>query len=279
MKSDRVMGYQAGTSWLHRLSATSKLLFFLLTSLTAMLTYDTRLIVAIALFSLWLVKCSGVHWREVRLVFGLMSLFASMNLVMVYLFSPQYGVGLYGQATVWWSGWGNYNLTAQQAFYLLNLFLKYLCTVPLAVVFILTTHPSQFASSLYRIGVPYKIAYAVSLTLRYIPDLQADFQVIKLAQAARGLELSHQASLSARIKGNLQLVTPLIFSSLGRIETIATAMSLRRFGQHKRRTWWCEQKLAWADWLTILAACALWLVMLGLLYLNQGRFYNPWRLG
>ena len=39
----------------------------------------------------------------------------------------------------------------------------------------MTTHPSQFASSLNQIGVPYKIAYSVSLTLRYIPDLQEEF--------------------------------------------------------------------------------------------------------
>ena len=49
-------------------------------------------------------------------------------------------------------------------FYLLNLVLKYFCTVPLAILFLMTTHPSQFASSLNQIGVPYKIAYAVSLT-------------------------------------------------------------------------------------------------------------------
>ena len=50
----------------------------------------------------------------------------------------------------------------------------------------MTTHPSQFASSLNQIGVSYKIAYSVSLTLRYIPDVQEEYQTIKLSQEARG---------------------------------------------------------------------------------------------
>lgn len=58
----------------------------------------------------------------------------------------------------------------------------------------MTTHPSQFASSLNQIGVPYKIAYSVSLTLRYIPDLQEEFFTIKMSQEARGMELSKKAS-------------------------------------------------------------------------------------
>ena len=50
----------------------------------------------------------------------------------------------------------------------------------------MTTHPSQFASSLNQIGVSYKIAYSVSLTLRYIPDVQEEYQTIKLSGSQRG---------------------------------------------------------------------------------------------
>ena len=40
--NNRLVGYHAGTSFLHRLSGASKLLFLLLVSLAAMLSYDTR---------------------------------------------------------------------------------------------------------------------------------------------------------------------------------------------------------------------------------------------
>jgi len=141
----------------------------------------------------------------------------------------------------------------------------------------MTTHPSQFASSLNQIGVPYKIAYSVSLTLRYIPDLQEEFFTIKMSQEARGMELSKKASLMQRIKGNLLIITPLIFSSLERIDTIATAMELRRFGKEKKRTWYSYQALKKGDYLTLLLAALFLVASLLLILQNQGRFYNPWK--
>ena len=140
----------------------------------------------------------------------------------------------------------------------------------------MTTHPSQFASSLNQIGVPYKIAYAVSLTLRYIPDVQEEFYMIRMSQEARGLELSKKAKLIDRIKGNLQIVIPLIFSSLDRIDTVSTAMELRRFGKNKKRTWYTYKVFSKQDVMTIVIAILILAISLALFYINHGRFYNPW---
>ncbi len=141
----------------------------------------------------------------------------------------------------------------------------------------MTTHPSQFASSLNQIGVSYKVAYAVSLTMRYIPDIQEEFYTIRMSQEARGLELSRKGKLMDRIKGNLSLVIPLIFSSLERIDTISTAMELRRFGKNKKRTWYTQQPLQRIDYAVLLFILALVVVTIYLFFVNQGRFYNPWR--
>ena len=235
MKDKQFIGYRPGSGIMYQLSAVSKLLFFLLVSISAMATYDTRMIVAIALFSLLLFRLSHIRIKDIAFVLIFTLIFASLNASLVYLFSPKYGVELYGAETVLIGGLGSYSFTAQQGFYLLNLLLKYLCTVPLAVIFLMTTHPSQFASSLNQIGVSYKIAYAVSLTMRYIPDIQEEYHTIRMSQEARGLELSKKGKLMDRIKGNLALIIPLIFGSLERIDTISTAMELRRFGKNKKR--------------------------------------------
>ncbi len=272
----KIIGYHAGTGFVHSLSGASKLLFFILVSVAAMISYDTRLLLVIAILSLSLFRLSGIRLRDISFV-----------LVFAASFAAQYTDGLSLCAPVWsgylWSnavlldGLGIYNVSLQELFYLFNLCLKYLCTIPLAVIFLMTTHPSQFASSLNQIGIPYKIAYSVSLTLRYIPDLQEEFYLIKMSQEARGLELSSKAKLSQRIKGNLQIIIPLIFSSLERIETIATAMELRRFGKNKKRTWYTYQAFTKLDILVITLSLAFLLISLGLFFVNHGRFYNPWR--
>ncbi|CYU30907.1 energy-coupling factor transporter transmembrane component T family protein [Streptococcus suis] len=277
MSQQKLIGYHPGTGLIHSLSAVSKLLFFLIVSILAMITYDTRLILFIAVFSLALFKMSGIRYKEISLVLILTIIFAAMNALMVHLFAPRYGVELYGADTPLLSGLGVYSLTSQQAFYLVNLLLKYFCTVPLAIIFLMTTHPSQFASSLNQIGVSYKVAYAVSLTMRYIPDIQEEFYTIRMSQEARGLELSRKGRLMDRIKGNLSLVIPLIFSSLERIDTISMAMELRRFGKNKKRTWYTQQPLQRIDYAVLLFILALVVVTIYLFFVNQGRFYNPWR--
>ncbi|MEI4380682.1 energy-coupling factor transporter transmembrane component T [Streptococcus suis] len=277
MSQQKLIGYHPGTGFIHSLSAVSKLLFFLIVSILAMITYDTRLILFIAVFSLALFKMSGIRYKEISLVLILTIIFAAMNALMVHLFAPRYGVELYGADTSLLSGLGVYSLTSQQAFYLVNLLLKYFCTVPLAIIFLMTTHPSQFASSLNQIGVSYKVAYAVSLTMRYIPDIQEEFYTIRMSQEARGLELSRKGKVMDRIKGNLSLVIPLIFSSLERIDTISTAMELRRFGKNKKRTWYTQQPLQRIDYAVLLFILALVVVTIYLFFVNQGRFYNPWR--
>ena len=275
--NNRLVGYHAGTSFLHRLSGASKLLFLLLVSLAAMLSYDTRLLLVIGLGALALFATSGIRLKDISFILSFALVFALLNVLMVYLFAPQYGVEIYGAKTVLLDGLGAYSITAQQLFYLFNLALKYVCTIPLALIFLMTTHPSQFASSLNQIGVSYKIAYSVSLTLRYIPDVQEEYQTIRLSQEARGLELSKKAKLVQRIKGNLQIISPLIFTSLERIDSISTAMELRRFGKNKKRTWYSYQAMDGKDYGMILTALAVLILSVLLIFLNQGRFYNPWR--
>lgn len=273
--ANRLLGYQPGRGFLYRLSGTSKLVFFILVSVAVMTSYDTRFLIIVGLFSLLLFYQAGIKWRDVSFAFVFVGIFALLNIVMIYLFAPQYGNDLYGSKTILIDGPGVYDLTLEELFYLFNVGIKYVSTLPLAIIFLLTTHPSQFASSLNQLGLPYRFAYAVSLTLRYIPDLQEDFGIIRKAQEARGLELSKKAPLMSRIKGNIQIITPLIFSSLERIETISTAMELRRFGRYKKRSWY--QAKAWSQKDTILVLISLLVVVIAiaLFYVNGGRFYNP----
>ena len=91
-------------------------------------------------------------------------------------------------------------MTVEQLFYQLNVTLKYFAVIPIALLFIVATDPSEFAASLNRIGVSYKISYAVAIALRYIPDIQRDYAEIAFAQQARGIDLSRKEKLTKRIK-------------------------------------------------------------------------------
>lgn len=275
MSQQQLLGYLPNTTPIHRLNGASKLICLILLSVACMTTYDTRFLLFMCAFSVLLFALSKIRWRQISFVVKFVLIFSLLNILAVYIFAPEYGVELYGSRTVLWEGIGRYTITSEQLFYEFNLILKYICTIPLALVFLLTTNPSEFASSLNRIGVSYKISYSVALALRYIPDIQEDFFNISQAQQARGYEMSKKGKLFSRLKGTARIVLPLIFSSLERIEVISTAMELRRFGKSKKRTWYAEKPYHTSDYFAVVIALILTIISFTLIYLNGSRFYNP----
>ncbi|MBQ1207827.1 MAG: energy-coupling factor transporter transmembrane protein EcfT, partial [Lachnospiraceae bacterium] len=197
------------------------------------------------------------------------------NNVLIFLFSPDHGQSIYGTSTALFKLFGPYVVTAEQLFYHLNVILKTACTIPIVLLFVCTTNPSEFAASLSRIGVSYKISYAVALALRYIPDIQREYRDISLAQQARGTEMSKKASLVDRLKAASTILIPLILSSMERIETISNAMELRGFGKGGKRTWYSGRKFSKADIISIGVCTALMVLSLVITFLNGSRYYNP----
>ncbi|EOL47093.1 energy-coupling factor transporter transmembrane component T family protein [Enterococcus caccae] len=275
MNEHQMLGYIPDNTMIHKLNGTAKLIFLILLSIACMTTYDTRFLIGMTAFSLVLFKLSNIKWHQISFVVKFIFVFSLLNIIAVYLFAPEYGVELYQSRTVILEGFGRFTVTQEQLFYEFNLVLKYFCTIPLVLIFLLTTNPSEFASSLNRIGISYKISYAVALAIRYIPDIQEDFVNISLAQQARGFEMSKKGKLTQRLKGTAQIVFPLILSSLDRIETISIAMELRRFGEKKKRTWYAQQPFRISDFLVIGLAVLLTGISFVLFNVNGGRFYNP----
>mgnify|MGYP000276646576 CR=1 FL=1 len=65
----RILTYSEKDTWIHRLSGVSKMIFFLLWSLTGMLTYDTRVLMVMLICSLVIFKVSHTEWKQVGTVF------------------------------------------------------------------------------------------------------------------------------------------------------------------------------------------------------------------
>ncbi|HLQ72515.1 MAG TPA: energy-coupling factor transporter transmembrane component T [Bacillota bacterium] len=261
---------------IHDLSGVTKLLLFIMWSSAAMLTYDTRVLLFLFALSIVFFVISKVKLREVAFVLILILIFLLLNNIAIYIFSPQQGVKIYGTSHVLFEIVGRYNVTVEQLFYHFNITLKYFVVIPAALLFIVTTHPSEFAASLNRIGVPYKIAYSVSLAFRYIPDIQRDFRTIAQAQQARGIDLSRNEKLFKRAKNAMSIVFPLILSSLDRIEVITNAMELRGFGKHKKRSWYSAKPFRTVDYVTLIFGLVILVASLVItFYGGTSRFYNP----
>jgi Cobalt transport protein. len=270
-----MLSYIDRPSPVHRLTGATKLACFLLWSTAAMLTYDTRVLLFLFVLSIVIFRISKIKWSDVSFVLFLILIFLLINNIAIYLFSPREGVKIYGTQHVLLVLGGRYDLTAEQLFYQFNITLKYFTVIPAALLFMVTTHPSEFAASLSRIGVNYRIAYAVSLALRYIPDIQREFRNISKAQQARGLDMSKKEKLGRRLKNAFSILAPLVLSSLDRIDTITNAMELRGFGKKRKRTWYSTRPFRKGDFLAISLFVLLLITSIWITFLDGRRFYNP----
>ena len=200
-------------------------------------TYNTWILLGLFAVSLAAFKLSKIKFREVRFMMIFMLVFLVLNNLFIFLFDPNQGTTLYGTRHVLCHLFWRYDLTAEQLFYMLNISLKYFVALPVAILFISATNPSEFAASLNSIGISYKVGYSVAIALRYIPDIQRDYHSISQAQQARGVEL-------------------------------------RGFGKDKKRTWYTRRPFARRDFI-VLGIGVLLLVISLTVTIKLGRFYNP----
>lgn len=270
-----MLSYIKKDSPIHKLTGATKLICFLLWTIAAMITYDTRVLIGLFIAGIIVFKISKIKFEDVSFILYFILFFLLLNALLIFVFSPYQGVEIYGSRTDLFHLIGPYTVTKEQLFYELNVILKYFATIPMALLFILTTDPSEFAASLKKIGVSYKVAYTVSIALRYIPDVQRDYKDISFAQQARGIDLSSKEKLSKRIKNSAAILMPLIFSSLERIDKISLAMELRAFGNNKKRTWYNSRKFGKIDYIFIVILLIIVAISIAMVKVNGSRFYNP----
>ena len=115
-----VFNYINRKSPIHTLTGASKLIVLILWSLAAMTTFDTRLLIVLPVFSLILFKISGIQYKDVSFVINFTLVFMILNNVLIFLFSPEHGVSIYGTRHVVWNGIGRWTVTKEQLFYQLQ---------------------------------------------------------------------------------------------------------------------------------------------------------------
>lgn len=241
----------------HRIDGSIKLLMLILWTVFIFMFMDARIFFVMIIIGFILLFRARIPFSRIKPLLVFVVLFTIFNSILLVLITPEYGSKLTGRYTVLLSVLG-VKLTYETLFYALTLSLKYISILPITLLFLFTTHPSTFASSLNRIGVSYKIAYAVNIALRYIPDVNEEVKNIINAQEARGVIFKRSdGSIFTIMKNYATVLVPLLISSLQRVEVVSNAMDLRGFGKYKTRTWYNRRKFEIYDLIFLLLAIML----------------------
>ncbi len=262
-----------GKTFLDRLTGTTKVRLFFAIVFILIATWDIRVILPVFLLCLAGLLSLKSNLTSVKVVTGFVIISNILNLLLIWVVSPDYGASICGGSTVLFAFTSKYIVTSETLWYFLVRFLKLMATFLAALTFIQAITPSELAAGLYNNKIPYKVCMIVSIAFRYIPDILRDFQNIKISMQARGLELdSKKTGIFERLKQNVLILVPLIITSFDRVGNIANAMDLRGFGKGKKRTYYSEHEETENDKKMKIFYIALWILFIVLVVL---RFVKP----
>jgi len=135
-------------------------------------------------------------------------------------------------------------------------FLKLGAMMLAGLVLLATTRVEELFLGLVRLRLPYAVAFAFALALRWVPEVYQTALRVKEAQEVRGLALQEGGPIT-RLKCNLPLLVPIFLLTLRRTQTMSWALEARGFQAHRERTYLLDLRMAPRDWLVLALATVL----------------------
>ena len=132
-------------------------------------------------------------------------------------------------------------------------------------ILIWTTDTRDLMVSLAKAGLPYRIAFAVFLALRFLPLIQREVDAVRSAHSIRGQ--ASNSGASHRIKLWQRYIFTVLVNGLRKAETTATSLECRGFGSQPTRTYLKDVYFKASDLLLIFITVA---VSVGLIMVERG---------
>jgi len=253
--------YLGRGSWLARRDPRVLLVSLALFVFTVVQVWDLRILAGLALVAYLYYRSAGIPFSAVRVQWGYIAFFITFVVVVNTLLT---GGELRGYSedelhiffTVPWLGTP---VSAESISYAAAQYLRFgsMAAVGFPIAFAIA--PGDIGPAFARLGVPYKFAYGMELTFRFVPSLGADMRTTIDAQRLRGYEWEKRGrGPIGRLTRTIPLLTPVTINAIVGAEDTIDAMDLRGFGT-QRRTWLRQLALDVTDRL-VLAGFALLLV-------------------
>jgi energy-coupling factor transport system permease protein len=259
------------------------IIFYLCFMVCTLFFWDLRILSFFFVISLVVLITSGVTWREIRRAFFFIIGFIIIYALLTFL-TGRGGVEAYKQEHLIHSfrapfviiGWRpTLNISVERSFFAISQLARVFSIAIMTILVPYTLNPSLYGVTFRGLGFPDKIAYAMDLTMRFIPTFGRDFQLTMDAQRARGYELEKiSGGLIAQIRKLGPIFVPVTIHAIIGSEDIIDAMDLRAFGIGPR-TWLEQLHYHVRDWLLIAFGVLILVGGFVLLVLGVGGFWVP----
>lgn len=129
-----------------------------------------------------------------------------------------------------------------------------------SVLFLSTTKVEEFTAGLQRLGVPYRVGFAITLSFRLVPLFIDSALTVVQAQSLRGYDFNRGGPLD-RVKRYVPVVIPVFMGALRKANNMAMALEARGFGFSATPTSYIDYPIRARDRVAFAA-----LIGLGVLY-------------
>jgi energy-coupling factor transport system permease protein len=253
---------------------------YLLSTLTF---WDVRFLLfffAIAMITLF---ASGVTWKEARRAFLFIIGFVIFFSVLTFLtgrggsevYETEHLIREY-KASFSIFGWTpTLMVTVERVFFAVSQFFRFGSLAVMTLLIPYSLNPALYGITFKGLGLNDKFAYAMDLTMRFIPTFARDFQLTVDAQRARGYELEKfSGGLIEQVRKMGPIFVPVVIHAIIGSEDIIDAMDLRAFGVGPR-TWTDVLERKTRDRILIGLGVAILAISLFLGTLGIGDFWVP----
>ena len=250
---------------------------------TSLLSWDVRFLLPVVAISVIVLLTSGLKWYEIRRAFLFIIGFIFIFTFLTFL-TGRGGSEVYKQEHLIHAfkapfsilGWTpTIKVTVERAVFAVAQFGRVFGIGIMTLLIPYSLNPTFYGVTFRGIGLPDKIAYAMDLTMRFIPTFGRDFQLTMDAQRARGYELEKiSGGLFAQVRKLGPIFVPVTIHAILGSEDIIDAMDLRAFGIGPR-TWLEHLRYHTRDILLIAFGVAMLVAGFVLVFRGYGVLWVP----
>jgi energy-coupling factor transport system permease protein len=241
-----------------RLDFRPKLVMIVVLSIVAFVWESPLTLAALTLLILIACVVAGVKLGYLRLIIKVMLPFFLLLLLTHGFWNVEQVKMLTGHKDLtpifsfpknWWLIGGGM-LSVEGFLYGWAVIFKTLAMVLVLPLAIFTTEVDDMVVGMVRAGIPYKLTFIFSSTLRFFPILFEEIQSIIEAQRLRGLAMEKMNPVQ-RVRVYAKVAVPLILGAMVKSQQLEVVLQAKAFTGSPQRTYLHESVLVSADYVVI----------------------------
>ncbi len=223
-----------GDSFIHRINPIAKIVWVVGYVVLAFSTQNIIILYSMALFAFLLAPLAGVTkplLKGALILLPIGSSLLALQIIAPAVEKPWTAVAELGALTIYGDG----------LYYGLVLLGRIVASLIIALVMVMTTHPSDLFTSLAKLKVPYTLNFMLAMTLQLIPVLLREVGIILSAQKSRGMKGRGFAAV-------LPSFVPVFVGAIERVQQLSISLESRGFGSDGIKTSYRQVKVKPSDW-------------------------------